>query len=328
MDELYEHHVPGGFKNIHFTKQNRRGNFFRWRFGLGPKEEPALAPGTVPSYHPQILLPDSNTLHHADPDTIQITWIGHDTFLIQVSGINILTDPMFSERASPFGFIGPKRKVPLPLRQDDLPPIQATIISHNHYDHLDAATIAKLGNTVKFFVPLGMSNWFREMGLDNVTELDWWQSASLGPIRVHCVPAQHFSIRTPFDANKTLWSGWVLATPVGSIFFAGDTGYSPDFQKIGQRLGPMRLSLIPIGGYMPRWFMKPMHLNPLEAVLVHEDVQSQESIGMHWGTFKLTDEPLAEPPLFLEKVLNERKIALDKFITLKFGETRILRPGQ
>jgi L-ascorbate metabolism protein UlaG (beta-lactamase superfamily) len=124
--------------------------------------------------------------------------------LIQVAGINILTDPMFSERASPFSFMGPKRKVPLPLRQDDLPPIQATIISHNHYDHLDAATIAKLGNTVKFFVPLGMSNWFREMGLDNVTELDWWQSASLGPIRVHCVPAQHFSIRTFFDANKTL----------------------------------------------------------------------------------------------------------------------------
>ena len=327
MDELYEHHVPGGFKNIHIANQNRRGDFFRWRFGLGPKEEPALAPGTVPAYHPQILLPDSNTLHHADPDTIQITWIGHDTFLIQVAGINILTDPMFSERASPFSFMGPKRIVPPPLRQDDLPPIQATIISHNHYDHLDAATIAKLGNTVKFFVPLGMSNWFREMGLDNVTELDWWQSASLGPIRFHCVPAQHFSMRTPFDANKTLWSGWVLATPVGSIFFAGDTGYSPDFKKIGQRLGPMRLSLIPIGGYMPRWFMKPMHLNPLEAVLVHQDVQSQQSIGMHWGTFNLTEEPLAEPPLFLEKVLNGKNIALDKFIILKFGETRILRPS-
>jgi L-ascorbate metabolism protein UlaG (beta-lactamase superfamily) len=135
-------------------------------------------------------------------------------------------------------------------------------------------------------------------------------------------------MRTPFDANKTLWSGWVLATPVGNIYYAGDSGYSPDFKKIGQRLGPMRLSLIPIGGYMPRWFMKPMHLNPPEAVAVHLDVQSQQSIGMHWGTFNLTEEPLAEPPIFLKRVLNEKDIDADKFITLKFGETKILRPIQ
>ncbi len=191
---------------------------------------------------------------------------------------------------------------------------------------LDLATVKKLGNQVKFFVPLGLSSWFQKAGLDKVTELDWWQSAEFGPIRFHCVPAQHFSMRTPFDANKVLWAGWVLSTPAGNIFFAGDTGYSPDFREIGQRLGPMRLALIPIGGYMPRWFMKPMHLNPHEAVLVHQDIRSQQSIGMHWGTFKLTEESLAEPPLFLQQVLQEKNIAPEKFIVLRFGETRILHP--
>ena len=326
MAEVSGHYSSGRFKNTYIDAKSRRTDFFRWRLGLGPKEEPDLPPGTVPAYNPQVIRPDLNSLDHADPATIQVTWIGHDTFLIQVAGLNILTDPMFSERASPFSFLGPKRVVAAPLRQEDLPPIQAAIISHNHYDHLDLTTIAKLGNTTKYFVPLGLSDWFKKIGLDNVTELDWWQSVEFGPVRFYCVPAQHFSMRTPFDANTTLWSGWVLSTPAGNIFFAGDTGYSPDFQKIGQRLGPMRLALIPIGGYMPRWFMQPMHLNPAEAVMVHQDVQSQQSIGMHWGTIKLTEEPLAEPPLFLEKVLKGKKIALDKFITLKIGETRILRP--
>jgi N-acyl-phosphatidylethanolamine-hydrolysing phospholipase D len=174
-------------------------------------------------------------------------------------------------------------------------------------------------------VPLGLSEWFQEAGLDGVTELDWWQSAKFGTVRFHCVPAQHFSMRTPWNANKTLWAGWVLATPVGNIFFAGDTGYSPDFKEIGKRMGPMRLALIPIGGYMPRWFMKPMHLDPREAVQVHQDVRSQQSIGMHWGTFKLTEEPLAEPPLFLHQVLKEKKIPPERFTVLKFGETLILR---
>jgi N-acyl-phosphatidylethanolamine-hydrolysing phospholipase D len=326
MGEEPAHHISGGFKNLHIDGKSRRSDFFRWRFGFGPKEEPALHPDTVPEYQSQVVAPDLNSLNHADPRTIQISWIGHSTFLIQVAGLNILTDPIFSDRASPLSFAGPRRYVPPSLPQEKLPPIHATIISHNHYDHLDKGSVTKLGNRVKFFVPLGMSDWFQEAGLDRVTELDWWQSAELGPVRFHCVPAQHFSMRTPFDANQTLWSGWVLVTPVGNIFFAGDTGYSPDFKAIGQRLGPMRLALIPIGGYMPRWFMKPMHLNPREAVRVHQDIRSQQSIGMHWGTFKLTEEPLAEPPLFLQKVLEEEKISAEKFIVLKFGETRILQP--
>ncbi|MBM4286735.1 MAG: MBL fold metallo-hydrolase [Deltaproteobacteria bacterium] len=320
------HHQPGGFRNPHFDASGRGKDFFRWRFGLGPKEEPALSPETIPAFHPQMTPVDLNCLNHADPETIQITWFGHSTFLIQVAGLNILTDPHFNHRASPVSFAGPRRLTPLPLRQEELPPIQAAIVSHNHYDHLDRTTVRKLGNGVRFFVPLGLAQWFRREGLENVEELDWWQTTRFGAIRLHCVPAQHFSIRTPFDTNKALWAGWVLATPPGNIYFAGDTGYSPDFWEIGARLGPMRLALIPIGGYRPRWFMRPMHLDPGEAVQVHRDVRSQQSIGMHWGTFKLTEEPLAEPPLLLQKELAEAGVPAGRFIVLGFGETRVFRP--
>jgi N-acyl-phosphatidylethanolamine-hydrolysing phospholipase D len=171
-------------------------------------------------------------------------------------------------------------------------------------------------------VPLGLAAWFQASGLEKVTELDWWQSAVLGPVRFHSVPVQHFSQRTPFNRNQSLWCGWVLETPAGKIFFGGDTGYSQDFQEIGARFGPLRLALLPIGGYQPRWFMKSMHLNPPEAVRVHRDLRARVSIGMHWGTFKLTDEPLGEPPVYLQQTLREAGIPPEQFITLGIGETR------
>ncbi len=317
------HHAAGKFRNPYLPATGRWGDFWRWRLGLGPQENTALPRESLPPYQPKILSPDLNCLNHADPQTIQVTWLGHATFLIQVAGLNILTDPMFSDRASPVKFAGPKRLVPPPLRPEELPPIDAVVISHNHYDHLDKDSVTRLGPAASFFVPLGLADWFRQAGLPRVQELDWWQSATFGPIRVHCVPAQHFSIRTPFDANKTLWAGWVVETPAGKIFFAGDTGYSKDFREIGRRLGPMRLALIPIGGYMPRWFMKPMHLDPPAAIQVHRDVGAQQSIGMHWGTFKLTEEPLAEPPLYLRQVLAEQQIPQEQFLVMGFGETRV-----
>lgn len=318
----------GKFRNPHLPAKGRWGDFWRWRLGLGPKEENVVAAALVSPYQPQILRPDQNSLNHADPQTIQITWLGHATFLIQVAGLNILTDPMFSERASPLSFVGPKRLIPLPLHQEELPPIQAAVISHNHYDHLDEASVKKLGPTVTFFVPRGLARWFQQRGLPLAQELDWWQTTEFGPIRLHCVPTQHFSMRSPFDANKTLWGGWVLETPAGNIFFAGDTGYSPDFQEIGQRHGPFRLALIPIGGYMPRWFMKPMHVNPEEAVQIHRDVRAQQSIGMHWGTFKLTEEPVAEPPLFLQQVLRAQQLPEEQFLVLRPGETKVFSADQ
>jgi N-acyl-phosphatidylethanolamine-hydrolysing phospholipase D len=256
---------------------------------------------------------------------IQVTWIGHDTFLIQVAGRNFLTDPIFSERCSPLTFLGPRRQVPPGVPFEALPRIDLVAISHNHYDHLDEPTVRRLGDSLPYFVPLGLADWFKSLGRNQVREFDWWQSEALGPVRLTCVPAQHFSMRTPFDRNHTLWCGWVLETPAGNIYFAGCSGYSPDFQEIGTRFGPLKLSLIPIGCYQPRWFMRPMHLNPPEAVTVHRELRSRHSIGIHWGTFRLTDEPMGEPPVYLEKALQEAGVPPEEFITMGIGETRIFR---
>jgi N-acyl-phosphatidylethanolamine-hydrolysing phospholipase D len=204
---------------------------------------------------------------------------------------------------------------------EDLPPIHAVIISHNHYDHLDEQTIERLGNQPTYFVPLGLSRWLKKRGAHRVIELDWWQSSSSAGLKFHSVPIQHFSGRTPFDRNKTLWSGWVIEGRKGKIFFAGDTGYSPVFKEIGERFGPMSLSLIPIGAYRPRWFMKPVHVDPPEAVRIHQDIKSRQSIASHWGTFKLSLEPLGEPPHYLEKALKEAGIDRNEFVIMKFGET-------
>jgi len=319
------HHVAGGYRNLQQHPDHGFFDFLRWRFGGGPKDPSVVPPGGLPEFVPPIVAPDLNSINHPDPDSIQVTWIGHASFLIQVHGLNILTDPMFSERASPVSFAGPKRLAPPGVALKDLPKIDAVIISHNHYDHLDSETVKALGNAPRYSVPLGFAPWFEKRGITNVQELDWWGSAELGGLRFHAVPAQHFSSRTPFDRNEMLWSGWVIETPAGKVYFSGCTGYAPLFQEIGTRLGPMRLSFIPIGGYSPRWFMRAMHVDPPEAVRIHQDVQSEQSVGMHWATFKLTDEHLSEPPVYLNKALKEAGITEDKFIVMKIGETRVFR---
>lgn len=317
------HHSPDGFLNIHENPEHRFLDFLKWRLGLGPDEESAIPPDEVPEYKPDIVQPDLNAIKQPDPNTIQVTWIGHATFLIQTGGINILTDPMYSKRASPVSFMGPKRLVPPGVPFTDLPEIHAVVITHDHYDHLDASTIRRLGNKPRYFVPLGLASWFRKKGIDNVQELDWWSSAMFGPLRFHSVPVQHFSSRSLSDRNERLWAGWVIETGAGKIFFSGCTGYAPQFAEIGKKLGPIRLSFIPVGGYVPRWFMRSMHVDPTEAVRIHQDLGSAQSIGTHWGTFELTDEPLAEPPLYLRKALKEAGVAEEKFIIMKFGETRV-----
>ena len=258
-----------------------------------------------------------------------ITWIGHATFLIQIGGVNILTDPHFSERASPVSWTGPKRYTPPGLSIEELPFIDFVIISHNHYDHLDLRTIRQLQakqsqNPPFFFVPLGLKSWFKDIAIDNVKELDWWDQDTFKNFTLHSVPLQHYSSRTPWDRNETLWTSWVIEYDQRTIFFVGDTGYSKDFKDIGKRFGPIDLSLLPIGAYEPRHFMKSIHVNPEEAVMIHQDVQSRYSIGMHWGTFMLTTEDMDEPPRHLQKALQQANVSESEFFLMKHGETQML----
>ena len=258
-----------------------------------------------------------------------ITWIGHSTLLIQYGGINILTDPHLTPRASPLSFVGPKRFTPPGLSADDLPVIDLIIISHNHYDHLDRITLEKLyehqpNNPPHIFVPLKLKKWFLDLGIENVTELDWNESEKFGEWLIHAVPVQHWSWRTPWDRNKTLWAGWVLETKGFRFFFAGDTGYSQDFENLGKQFGQFDLAAIPIGGYEPRWFMKDSHVNPEEAVLIHQDINSRYSVGIHWGTFILTDEPVEEPPKCLLSALEKAEIPEEEFFVMEHGETKVL----
>ncbi len=272
-----------------------------------------IAPADIPVYKPEFAEPDLERIHNPDPSRIQITWIGHATFLIQVAGVNILTDPIFSDRASPVSFAGPKRLARPGLTFESLPEIDAVIISHNHYDHLDRRTIERLGAKPAYFVPLGVDAWLHDLKLEATLE-------ALGDVVLHAVPTQHFSGRSLFDRNEALWCGWVIETPAGNVYFAGDTGYSPDFKEIGGRFGGMEVSMIPIGAYRPRWFMGPVHVDPAQAVQVHQDVRSKLSIGMHWGTFSLADEPAAEPPIYLHRVLQQNDLSGTDFRVLKFGE--------
>ncbi len=319
------HHTAHGFRNL-YPDAHRAGlgPALRYLLGIYPKETPAVPPDQVPPYKPDIVAPDLGLIHHPDPERIQLTWIGHSSFLLQVNGLNILFDPVYSRRASPFSFAGPKRIVPPGVRFEDLPPIDAVVISHNHFDHLDKPTIKRLGNKPRYFVPLGLRTWFSRLGIDRVSELDWWQRSFIGETVLCCVPALHWSGRGPFSRNHELWAGWVVETKHGRIYFAGDSGYSPYYKDIGARLGPFRLSMIPIGTYRPAWFFKPMHQDPAEAVQAHRDVGSAFSVGMHWGTFRTSTEPSGEPPIFLKKALREAGLPEDRFVVMKFGQTLVI----
>ena len=188
-----------------------------------------------------------------------ITWLGHATLLLRVAGVNVLTDPHLTGRASPLSWVGPKRRVPPALTFAQLPRIDAVVISHNHYDHLDRESVERLnsqaGGPPRFFVPLGLKAWFKDLGIENVVELDWWDRRDYMGLSIHFTPTRHFSGRTPFDLNETLWGGWVVAAPDFRFYFAGDTAYSGNFKDIGRRLGPFDLAAIPISAYEPRWFM-------------------------------------------------------------------------
>lgn len=317
------HHTGNGFQNQHVYEKPRFLAFLKWRWKRLWKKVP-----NPESFH--FPLADNNPAFlRNNREKTTITWIGHATMLLQLDGKNILTDPHFSDRASPVQWTGPKRVVPPGIPLEDLPPIDMVIISHDHYDSLDKGTIINLhnregGDRTFFFVPLGFRNWFDNLEITNIAEMDWWDTVNEGGLTFIPVPIQHWSKRSPFSRNKTLWSGWVIHSKDFRFFFAGDSGYGPHFREIGEKLGPFDLSAIPIGAYEPRWFMKNHHMNPEEAVMVHHDVRSRKSVAMHWGTFMLTDEPLDEPPQLLRKAMKEQGVADKEFLVLRHGETIVI----
>lgn len=247
-----------------------------------------------------------------DSSLVRVTWIGHASNLIQIGGKNILADPVFSERVSPVSFIGPKRRVELPISMDSLPNINTVIISHSHYDHCDKESLVRLNETYHplFIVPLKLKELLNEWDITNVIELDWWQFIDVDGIRYHCTPARHRSNRGLLDENEILWSSWMIEnlTTQKKIYFAGDTGYSSHFSEIYTHLGAPDIAILPIGAYQPRWLMQYVHVEPKQSIQAFLDLKATHFIGMHWGTFDLAEEPFDEPGKIIPEIAKENHI--------------------
>ena len=327
------HHAAAGrFRNPWPNGALQRfSGVLRWQLDRLTKPLPAQPdPSVFRSVTPAFARP------RASEDRVVITWVGHASFLLQIGGLNVLTDPVWSERASPVAFAGPRRWVPPGIALDALPPIDVVLISHNHYDHLDDATVRRLAANepgARWMVPLGLAPFLRARGAQQVLELDWWQEKGVDGVVIGCTPAQHFSARGFGDRNRTLWCGWALASVARRVYFAGDTGYHPSFGAIADRFGPFQAALLPIGAYEPRWFMRPVHLNPEEAVQAFRDLVAARRpatgrpavmVPMHWGTFKLTDEPMDEPPVRVARAWGAAGLALEDLWVLAHGESRTL----
>ena len=301
-------------------------DFIRWKTG-GYNDLNAAPPMPKDFSFPLTLPP-------CDPTLPRCMWVGHSTFLIEAFGVSILTDPIWDSHCSPIPIRSLRRTHEPPLSLSDLPPIDFVLISHNHYDHLDAKTVKYIHSfhpEVEWIVPLGLKRWFLKRGMTRVHELNRWESYSAKNCKLTAVPSQHFSGRSLWDTNKTLWNGYVVELvaklpapenrfPQKRFYFVGDTGYNPiEFKEIGIRWPFMDLSLIPIGTYIPQKFMQPVHCSPWEAVEIHRDVASRLSIGMHWKTFRLSDEPLDRPPYDLYLAMKARKVPLETFLALDPG---------
>jgi N-acyl-phosphatidylethanolamine-hydrolysing phospholipase D len=313
------HHRERGFANVNAAHPPASG-WVRTRFFVTRIWSSTFSPRTA---NFPVVANDGAALR-ANSGQPTVTWVGHSTLLIQLGGVNLLTDPQWSPRASPFSFAGPKRVTPPGLRFEDLPPVHLVLISHDHYDHLDVATVQRLhaAHRPRFLVPLGLKAWFADLGITDVEELDWWQSRTERGLTLTAVPAQHFSSRTLWDRNRRLWCGWTVAGHDRRLFFAGDTAYNEVFKEIGTRLGPFDLTAIPIGAYLPPVIMKASHTTPDEALQILDDVQGRSLVPIHWGTFDLADEPFEEPPRQLKEDAERRGLGPDRVWLFQHGETR------
>ncbi len=321
-DPSKTHHTPKGFKNNYSEGTGGFDQFLKWQWQrLGQTIAKPTADLSPVAANLDLL---------KTVPTAQVTWIGHATALIQMGGFNILTDPHFSDRAGPVQFAGPKRYQPPGLSIAQLPRIDAVVISHNHYDHLDLASVralAALPNPPVFYVPLGIDQWFESnVPSAKVFKADWQDKVILnkpqGNLVVQLLPVQHWSSRSVMDRSATLWGSWALMAGGKTVWFSGDLGYSQDTANIGKQFPQgFDLSLIAVGAYEPRWFMRGQHINPIEAVTIHREIKSRKSIGIHWGTFSLTDEALDQPILDLANARKAASISDEQFVLLRHGQT-------
>jgi L-ascorbate metabolism protein UlaG (beta-lactamase superfamily) len=250
-------------------------------------------------------------------DAPSLTWVGHATWLACMAGQRVVTDPVWSTSIGP----GITRNVPPGVTLEQAAPT-VVLVSHNHRDHLDAPTIERIGGNAIYIVPQGLGRFFRKRGYAQVHEVDWWQSVALGDLQVTFVPSQHWSQRGPLDRNDTLWGGFVVQGQGRTFYFAGDTAFFGGFRTIGERFPDIDAALLPIGAYDPQWFMRRQHMNPDDAVAAFRDLGARLLCAMHWGTFKLTDEPLDEPPRLLEEARQREGIAAEQVWVAAIGETR------
>jgi N-acyl-phosphatidylethanolamine-hydrolysing phospholipase D len=329
------HHTAEGFRNNYVSTVTKSlGDLLRWQLDRIRHRLPP--PPTIPT---PVQAPDLNFIKPnalGGPRMIPaVTWIGHATALVQASGLNVLTDPIFSPRASPVQFLGPARAQPPGIALADLPRIDVVLISHNHYDHLDRRSIVALknqaGGAPLYLAPIGIKAWLERLGVEHAVELDWWEKHVHAGVEFHFTPAQHWSGRALHDRNKTLWGAWAIIGEDFHWFFSGDTGYSQDFsdtrryfayRQTATQGGGFDVALIAVGACLPRWFMQMQHVDLDEAVQIHLDLSAKCSVGVHWGTFALADDPLDQPLHELARVRMLKGVSEESFFLLAVGGTR------
>ena len=315
FDKSKEHHTPHGFTNPFLPDGPQDKSFYdliKMMREKRPDKPKKIEVEEISSSEIEDLIKKGENFY---------LWIGHSTAFLHINGKNILTDPIFSDRCSPSQFFGPKRYTEPSISINSLPKIDLIVISHNHYDHLDYNTVKLIGDSTFWFVPLGLKRWFNDNGVKNVIEMDWFESYDYGGIKVDCLPSQHWSKRTAFKSFDTLWASWSIEVEDFKFWFGGDTGYNDvQFKSIGRDYGPFDFAAIPIGAYEPRWFMKDFHINPDEAVQIHLDVLSKRSVGIHYGTFILTTEPIDDPIKKLDIARQKYGLDINDFSDSKLGK--------
>lgn len=297
------------------------GQVLQWKLGLGPSSAKHDFSFEDVRSAPRIERTGEDL---ATAARSSLTWIGHATYLVQLGGRSIVIDPLLSQR-----IVAIPRLVAPGLTRAQLPKLDAVLVTHNHRDHMDGPSLVSLDRSIQVIVPKGLGAWFAKQGFTRITELAWWEHADLdGDVRVTFVPSQHWSQRGAFDRNESLWGGYVIEDGTHRVYHSGDTAYFEGFRDIGAKLGRIDAAMLPIGAYEPRWFMRQQHMNPEDAVQAFMDLRAERFVAMHWGTFKLTDEPIGEPPAFTVSEWHRHTLELERLAIPSVGETLWLSRAQ